>query len=30
MRKESRAMDSGWELEVMQHDPYITVRFIDE
>ena len=25
MRKESRAMDSGWALEVMHKAPYITV-----
>ena len=30
MRKESRAMDSGWALEVMHKAPYITVSFIDE
>ena len=30
MRKESRAMDSGWALEVMHKTPYITVSFIDE
>ncbi|MDO4497302.1 MAG: pyridoxamine 5'-phosphate oxidase family protein [Bacteroidales bacterium] len=29
MRKESRAMDSGWALEVMHKAPYITVSFID-
>ena len=28
MRKESRAMDSGWALEVMHKAPYITVSFI--
>ena len=30
MRKESRAMDSRWALEVMHKAPYITVSFIDE
>ena len=30
MRKESRAMDSGWALEVMHKAPYMTVSFIDE
>ena len=30
MRKESRAMDSEWALEVMHKAPYITVSFIDE
>ena len=30
MRKESRAMDSGWALEVMHKAPYITVSFIDK
>ena len=30
MRKQSRAMDSGWALEVMHKAPYITVSFIDE
>ena len=30
MRKESRAMDSEWALEVMHKAPYITVCFIDE
>ena len=30
MRKESRAMDSGWALDVMHKAPYITVSFIDE
>ena len=30
MRKESRAMDSGWALEIMHKAPYITVSFIDE
>ena len=30
MRKESRAMDSLWALEVMHKAPYITVSFIDE
>ena len=30
MRKESRAMDSQWALEVMHKTPYITVSFIDE
>lgn len=30
MRKESRAMDSQWALEVMRKAPYITVSFIDE
>ena len=30
MRKESRAMDSGWALEVMHKAPYITVSFIDD
>ena len=30
MRKESRAMDSEWALEVMHKAPYITISFIDE
>ena len=30
MRKESRAMDSVWALEVMHKAPYITVSFIDK
>ena len=30
MRKESRAMDSQWALEVMHKAPYMTVSFIDE
>ena len=30
MRKESRAMDSQWALEVMHKAPYITISFIDE
>ena len=30
MRKESRAMDSQWALEVMHKATYITVSFIDE
>lgn len=30
MRKESRAMDSQWALEVMHKAPYITASFIDE
>ena len=30
MRKESRAMDSQWALEVMHKAPYITVSFIDK
>ena len=30
MRKESRAMDSQWALEVMYKAPYMTVSFIDE
>ena len=30
MRKESRAMDSEWALEVMHKASYITVSFIDE
>ena len=30
MRKESRAMDSGWALGVMHKAPYITVSFIDK
>ena len=30
MRKESRAMDSGWALEVMHKATYMTVSFIDE
>ena len=30
MRKESRAMDSEWALEVMHKAPYVTVSFIDE
>ena len=30
MRKESRAMDSLWALEVMHKAPYITVCFVDE
>ncbi len=29
MRKESRAMDSQWALEVMHKAPYITVSFLD-
>lgn len=29
MRKESRAMDSQWALEVMHKAPYITVSFVD-
>ncbi len=29
IRKESRAMDSDWALEVMQKAPYITVSMID-
>ena len=29
MRKESRAMDSKWALEVMHKAPYITVSFVD-
>lgn len=29
IRKESRAMDSGWALEVMHKAPYITVSLID-
>ncbi len=29
MRKESRAMDSRWALELMHKAPYITVSFID-
>lgn len=29
MRKESRAMDSQWALEVMYKAPYITVSFVD-
>ena len=29
MRKESRAMDSQWALEVMRKAPYITVSFVD-
>lgn len=29
MRKESRAMNSQWALEVMRKAPYITVSFID-
>lgn len=29
MRKQSRAMDSQWALEVMHKAPYITVSFID-
>lgn len=29
MRKESRAMDSQWALELMHKAPYITVSFID-
>ncbi|MBQ4449060.1 MAG: pyridoxamine 5'-phosphate oxidase family protein [Prevotella sp.] len=29
MRKQSRAMDSAWALEVMRKAPYITVSFID-
>ena len=30
MRKESRAMDSQWALEVMHKAPYMTASFIDE
>ena len=30
MRKESRAMDREWALEVMHKAPYIAVSFIDE
>ena len=30
MRKESRAMDSQWALEVMLKAPYMTASFIDE
>ena len=30
MRKESRAMDSQWALEVMHKATYMTVSFIDE
>ena len=30
MKKESRAMDSQWALEVMHKAPYMTVSFIDE
>ena len=30
MRKESRTMDSQWDLEVMHKVPYITESFIDE
>ena len=30
MRKESRAMDSQWALEVMHKTTYMTVSFIDE
>ncbi len=30
MRKESRAMDSQWALEVMHKAPYMTVSFIDQ
>ena len=30
MRKESRAMDTQWALEVMHKAPYMTVSFIDE
>ena len=30
MRKESRAMDSQWVLEVMHKAPYMTASFIDE
>ena len=30
MRKESRAMDSQWALEVMHKAPYMTISFIDE
>ena len=30
MRKESRAMNSQWALEVMHKAPYITVSFMDE
>ena len=30
MRKKSRAMDSGWALEILHKAPYITVSFIDE
>ena len=29
-RKESRAMDSQWALEVMHKAPYMTASFIDE
>lgn len=29
MRRESRAMDSQWALEVMHKAPYITVSFVD-
>ena len=29
MRKESRAMDSQWALELMHKAPYITISFID-
>ncbi len=29
MRKESRAMDSQWALELMHKAPYITVSFVD-
>ena len=30
MKKESRAMDSQWALEVMHKAPYMTASFIDE
>ena len=30
MRKDSRAMDSQWALEVMHKAPYMTASFIDE
>ena len=30
MRKESRAMDRQWALEVMHKAPYMTASFIDE
>ena len=30
MRKETRAMDSEWALEVMHKAPYMTASFIDE
>ena len=29
MRKQSRAMDSAWAIEVMRKAPYITVSFTD-